>query len=228
MTRPKYLGYSNVRSYDVAGCAARCNAKKNCVSFNIYFERDPTVDPGSGNSGCANPPSTTLIKCAFYGGPIDASTAVNKGQWRNKFQVAIAGSNGYTKSCSGPTPPTSGNLLINGDFASGSLAPWTISNKSAEASITITNGVMNQIYYNSGTPFSGTDPYAFVYVQQQVALVVGTNYTIEYDYVFDNTDQVYMSSRVYYADGSVFQVIDQKIPQTPQNGGKYLPLPSST
>jgi hypothetical protein len=33
-----------------------------CLSFNLYFERDPSVDPGSGASGCENPASVTYIK----------------------------------------------------------------------------------------------------------------------------------------------------------------------
>lgn len=76
-----YLGYTTLTSYDVATCAAKCTAKTNCHSFNICklllahlptyilmdildFERDPTVDPGSGTN-CANPASTTLIKCVY-------------------------------------------------------------------------------------------------------------------------------------------------------------------
>lgn len=64
-----------------------------CVSVNVYFERDPKVDPGKG---CPNPPSTTYIKCALWGAPIRANDAINTGQYRDQFQVVIAGSNGYT------------------------------------------------------------------------------------------------------------------------------------
>lgn len=52
---------------------------------------DPTVS-------CTNPASITVIKCVYWGGPVDASTAVNKGQWRRDFRVVIAGSNGYTSN----------------------------------------------------------------------------------------------------------------------------------
>lgn len=31
----------------------------------------------------------------YYGGPVSAETATNTGQWRRKFKVLIAGSNGY-------------------------------------------------------------------------------------------------------------------------------------
>jgi hypothetical protein len=91
-----YLGYTVVntgKGYDVDFCAAKCNAKAGCLSFNIYFERDPTVEPASG---CPNPEAFANIKCSFWGTGLDATTANNKGQWRNKFEVAIAGSNAYT------------------------------------------------------------------------------------------------------------------------------------
>lgn len=107
-----------LKTYDVNACAAKCNAIANCVSINIYFERDPSVNPGSGDSGCANPSSTTNIKCTFWGGPVNAENAINKGQWRNNFQVVIAGSNGYTSSSIASLPGYSqavplGNAAIN-------------------------------------------------------------------------------------------------------------------
>ena len=58
-----YLGYMTMNTYDTAKCAAKCNTINGCMSVNVYFERDPSVDPGSGASGCANPPSYTMIKC---------------------------------------------------------------------------------------------------------------------------------------------------------------------
>ncbi|KAH0348540.1 glycoside hydrolase, partial [Aureobasidium melanogenum] len=87
-----YLGYTTLSSYDTQKCASKCNAINGCMSFNLYFERDPSVDPGTG---CSNPSSVTMIKCVFWGGPVSSSNANNYGQWRNQFQVAIAGSNGY-------------------------------------------------------------------------------------------------------------------------------------
>lgn len=56
-----YMGYNTLASYDTGKCASMCNSISLCQSFNIYFERDPSVDPGSG-TGCSNPPSTTVIK----------------------------------------------------------------------------------------------------------------------------------------------------------------------
>jgi hypothetical protein len=78
----------------------------------VDFERDPSVDPGTGASGCSNPSSVTMIKCVFWGGPVTSANANNNGQYRNQFQsvsilsvrsqvlltpnrVVIAGSNGY-------------------------------------------------------------------------------------------------------------------------------------
>ncbi|KAI4738587.1 hypothetical protein E4T50_10971 [Aureobasidium sp. EXF-12298] len=90
-----YLGFTTLSTFDTAKCAAKCNAIYGCLSFNLYFERDPSVDPGSGASGCENPASVTYIKCVFWGGPVSKSNANNYGQYRNQFQVLIAGSNGY-------------------------------------------------------------------------------------------------------------------------------------
>jgi len=61
-----YLGFTAVQSYDVQKCADICDAKAGCSSFNIYYERDPSVNPGTG-SNCRDPASTTLIKCSFWG-----------------------------------------------------------------------------------------------------------------------------------------------------------------
>ncbi|KAL1301923.1 hypothetical protein AAFC00_002386 [Neodothiora populina] len=87
-----YLGYTALKSYDSNLCASKCNAINACAAFNIYYERDPTVNPGPN---CNNPASTTLIKCVFWGGPVNAGNAQNSGQYRSNFHVVIAGSNGY-------------------------------------------------------------------------------------------------------------------------------------
>jgi hypothetical protein len=65
------------------------------MAINIYSERDPSVDPGNGNTGCTNPPSTTTIKCTMWDGLVTADNALNGGQIRNQFQVVVAGLNGY-------------------------------------------------------------------------------------------------------------------------------------
>ncbi|KAK6088256.1 hypothetical protein SCUP234_00744 [Seiridium cupressi] len=97
-----YMGYTALSSYSAQTCADKCKAIAGCNAFNIYFERDPSLDPGSN---CPNPPSTTVIKCVFWGGPVYSTNANNRGQWRNDFEVVIAGSNGYNTA--GPfTSPT--------------------------------------------------------------------------------------------------------------------------
>lgn len=72
--------------------------------LNLYLERDPTVDPNVVN--CPNPPSTTNFKCTLWGAPVAEPQATNKCQWRDSFQVVIAGSNGYNKNA--PSPPIDG------------------------------------------------------------------------------------------------------------------------
>lgn len=59
------------------------------------------MDPAAS---CPNPTPVTLIKCVYWGGPVDLDNAVNYGQYREQFHVVIAGSNGYTNN-SIATPP---------------------------------------------------------------------------------------------------------------------------
>lgn len=89
---PGYAGYYDLDSYDPGLCAAKCAATDGCASFNTYFERGPTLDI---TEDCPNPPSTTAIKCALFGGLVTIKNALNPGQWRGDFHVVIAGSNGY-------------------------------------------------------------------------------------------------------------------------------------
>ncbi|KEQ68814.1 hypothetical protein M436DRAFT_16524, partial [Aureobasidium namibiae CBS 147.97] len=113
-----YLGFYTLQTYDTNACATKCNAVSGCVSFNLYFERDPTVNPGGD---CLNPPSTTTIKCALWGGPVTAGNTVNTGQPRGQFVVVIAGSNGYLSNAVasvpgyGPAQPY-GNNAINAPY----------------------------------------------------------------------------------------------------------------
>ncbi|KAL1633160.1 hypothetical protein SLS56_003022 [Neofusicoccum ribis] len=91
-----YMGYTVLQNgYDVNACATQCSNMAGCLSFNIYFERDPVQEPGAG---CDNPAAFANIKCSFWGSALDISTATSSGQWRDKFQVAIAGSNAYTSN----------------------------------------------------------------------------------------------------------------------------------
>jgi hypothetical protein len=54
-----YMGYTTLSSYDTEKCAAKCNVINGCISFNLYFERDPSLEPADA---CPNPTSTTMIK----------------------------------------------------------------------------------------------------------------------------------------------------------------------
>ncbi|KAF1995753.1 hypothetical protein P154DRAFT_398084, partial [Amniculicola lignicola CBS 123094] len=89
-----FLGYIALDTYNTSYCAQQCNRQPNCTAINIFFERDPTLEVGEG---CENPPSTTFIKCAFWGGVVTRGNTVNAGYTDGGFVVAIAGSNGYLK-----------------------------------------------------------------------------------------------------------------------------------
>ncbi|KAL9116056.1 MAG: hypothetical protein Q9227_000424 [Pyrenula ochraceoflavens] len=100
---PGYMGLYTLETYDTIKCQQLCDAAPACYAFNIYIERDPSVDPADS---CPNPPSTVNYKCTLWGQWIDSSTATNQGQWRNQFHVVFAGSNGYNKQA--PPPSVSG------------------------------------------------------------------------------------------------------------------------
>ncbi|KAI1803931.1 hypothetical protein F4811DRAFT_571550 [Daldinia bambusicola] len=106
-----YLGFITVDSYDTQTCADQCdNVWRGCQGFNIFFERDPSLAPGTG---CRNPPSTTNIKCVFWGGLVTRETATNDGQYIADFHVVIAGSNGYMKNAVPPVPGYDGEPTGN-------------------------------------------------------------------------------------------------------------------
>lgn len=116
------MTYRALTTYDVQGCADACDSEKYCRGFNIYFERDPSLEPGSD---CPKPTSTTNIKCSLYGYPVALNAATNTGQWRQDFQVVIAGSNGYSKTdkplptVDGFKTPTSLPAAINAPLDNG-------------------------------------------------------------------------------------------------------------
>ncbi|KAI1452330.1 hypothetical protein F4805DRAFT_447822 [Annulohypoxylon moriforme] len=106
-----YLGFNAIDSYDTQSCATQCSTVwRGCQGFNIFFERDPSVQPGPN---CTNPPSTTTIKCIFWGGLVSAETASNTGQYIADFHVVIAGSNGYMKNAIPPVPGYDGEATGN-------------------------------------------------------------------------------------------------------------------
>jgi hypothetical protein len=92
-----YLTYKNIEdgTYNVQQCADFCNSEKFCLGFNIFYERDPKIEPAAG---CTNPEAFTNVKCSIYGYPVAEKAATNEGQWREQFNVVIVGSNG-TSSC---------------------------------------------------------------------------------------------------------------------------------
>ncbi|KAF7197323.1 hypothetical protein HII31_01374 [Pseudocercospora fuligena] len=121
-----YLALFTLKTYDVSTCAAKCDSWNLCTAFNIFFERDPSLNPTNNDStydpgyptvwgqNCPNPPSMTSIKCTLWGSNIDASMATNSGQKREEFEIVITGSDGYDKTnvvappdCSAPSGPSS-------------------------------------------------------------------------------------------------------------------------
>lgn len=109
---PKGASYNTtfLSSYDANECASRCTqqTKFACRGFNIYFERDPQYKisksdgsdcpGGAGVNCCTNPVSLTQIKCVQLGYAPSAAAATNKGQFQNKFQFVIAGSDGFSQN----------------------------------------------------------------------------------------------------------------------------------
>ncbi|KAH7377761.1 hypothetical protein BKA66DRAFT_588395 [Pyrenochaeta sp. MPI-SDFR-AT-0127] len=94
----KFMTYYELPSYDTNACADICKATRGCDSFNIYFQRNPSIAPAVA---CPNPEANVLVHCGLYSEPVLASQALNFGQVRGPadandkaFQVAIRGSNG--------------------------------------------------------------------------------------------------------------------------------------
>lgn len=101
-----YLGQVTLQTYNTAQCAAACDASSLCTAFNLWIERDPSLNPSKNDSTdptvwgywCPNPASMTSFKCTLWGSSINSTMATNSGQWREDFQVVITGSNGYDKT----------------------------------------------------------------------------------------------------------------------------------
>ncbi|RMY68022.1 hypothetical protein D0863_07396 [Hortaea werneckii] len=109
-----YLGSYTFKTYDVEECASKCDCTELCSSFNIFAERDPSLNPTKNNSDaftvwgyyCPNPPSMTSFKCTLWGSDIEAEDASNKGGYREDFEVVISASNGYSKTKTTVPPKT--------------------------------------------------------------------------------------------------------------------------
>jgi hypothetical protein len=103
------LGLETLKYYNVEECAEYCNNKTLCTGFNIFFERDPSLNP---SDNCTQPASITNYKCTLWGSGVDTASANNYGDYRGQFQVVIAGSDGFEKTnttapsqCPGWQPP---------------------------------------------------------------------------------------------------------------------------
>ena len=92
LTASDYMGLYTLTSFDTLGCASKCDQVSGCQAFNMYIERDPSLNASADN--CPNPPSTTNYKCTLWGAPVSIAEATNFGQYQDSFQVVIAGSNG--------------------------------------------------------------------------------------------------------------------------------------
>ncbi|KAJ4362666.1 hypothetical protein N0V95_001374 [Ascochyta clinopodiicola] len=108
-TAKTYLGLAELSVYDAANCSAQCDAQTGCTAINIFFERSPTLNVGSA---CPNPPSSTLIKCVFWGDAVTKDNTVNSGFTEQGFVVAIAGSNGYNKGQAAQDAKKSGSARL--------------------------------------------------------------------------------------------------------------------
>ncbi|MCJ1485749.1 hypothetical protein MMC06_005924 [Schaereria dolodes] len=111
LSASNYMGLYTLASYDTLTCASQCDQASGCQAFNVYIE--PNY-----HKNCPNPPSTTNFKCTLWGAPVSSAEATNTGQWRDSFEVVIAGSNGYNKdspppSCDGFTGPQELGGAIN-------------------------------------------------------------------------------------------------------------------
>lgn len=129
-----YLGLETLKTYDAAECAGYCDETSLCTAFNIYIERDPSVNPCNNDStastvwgyNCPNPASMTSYKCTLWGSELDSTTATNTGDWREEFEVVITASNGYDKTNS--TTP-----VVSSSSSSSSSTASSISSTSSSA-----------------------------------------------------------------------------------------------
>lgn len=87
-------GLHLLTAYDTIACADICDDTKDCNAFNVYIERDPTLNPGRK---CPNPPSTTNYKCSLWRLEIGTKDAKDAGDLLYVFQQVVVGSNGYNR-----------------------------------------------------------------------------------------------------------------------------------
>lgn len=100
-----YIRLQKFQTYDAVKCAAACDQTAGCLSFNVYAERDPSLNPTDNDSSmptvwgynCPNPPSMTVFGCTLWGSNLTVADATNKGSMREQFQVVITASDGYAR-----------------------------------------------------------------------------------------------------------------------------------
>jgi hypothetical protein len=97
LSASNYMGLYTLTSFDTLTCASLCDQASGCQAFNMYIERDPSLDPNAEN--CPNPPSTINYQCTLWGASVSAGEATNTGQWRDSFEVVITASNGQLSRC---------------------------------------------------------------------------------------------------------------------------------
>ncbi|KAG9658686.1 hypothetical protein KCU64_g4350, partial [Aureobasidium melanogenum] len=141
-----YLGFTLLLSYDVQTCTNKCSAIKGCNSVNIFYERDPSSS--TDGPSCLDPPSSIRVKCVYWGGAVVTANANNYGQTRGKFQVLVAGSNGYM------TTAYAGALATQPDTTPPSTATGALDNVyNIYAASDLTQGA----YTNTAAPSSYKD-----------------------------------------------------------------------
>lgn len=100
-----YISLRKFQTYDAVKCAAACDQTTDCQSFNVYAERDPSLNPTDNDSSmpsvwgydCPNPPSMTVFGCTLWGSNLTVADATNTGSMREQFRVVVTASDGYVK-----------------------------------------------------------------------------------------------------------------------------------
>ncbi|MCJ1439950.1 MAG: hypothetical protein MMC23_000431 [Stictis urceolatum] len=91
--KSSYLGDYQLMTYNTSGCADICSYfVHNCMSFNMYVQRRPSILPGSE---CLNPETKATYKCGFFNTTLPDDMLVWYG--KSGFEYTNAGSNGYNR-----------------------------------------------------------------------------------------------------------------------------------
>lgn len=166
-----YMGYLELGQYTPSTCAAWCNAQSTCAGFDIYFERDPVLNPAAA---CLNPAMQTAIRCAFWSTALLPANAVNVGQWRGNFGVLIAGANGYNKgvnpkTATGTTSVAPHMVILSAMFATEDITAF------AQANWIVGNTLVVNTTYDAST--WGADPWPGNNKAISILYKYGTNET---------------------------------------------------